>query len=181
MCFAQPIKQSVERRVCQQDSRLIEHVGERKTELPIGSLIDGHIQDWRYDLRMRVDRHVFHDVTVVGMCRLCQWVVAMSSLNASVGVCECLGGHERSVIPWTNESDERTPARESLDSRAESMRRQCRPRGSVLLRELRVSPDGDDANVALAALSRCCFYERLHLQARNRRDVDAELLRLIEA
>ena len=37
------VKQSVERRVCQKYSRLIEHVGERKTELPIGSLIDWYI------------------------------------------------------------------------------------------------------------------------------------------
>ena len=75
---------------------------------------------------------------------------------------------------------ERTPARESCDSRAGSMRRQCRPRGSVLLRELGVCPDGVDANVALAALSLRRLRDDLQLEARNRRDVDAELLRLVE-
>ena len=42
-------------------------MGERKTELSIGSLIDWHIQDWGDDLRMRVDRHVLHDLTLAGV------------------------------------------------------------------------------------------------------------------
>ena len=76
--------------------------------------------------------------------------------------------------------DERTTARESHDSWAGSMRRQCRPRESVLLRELRVCPDGLDVDLVLGAFACRGLCEGLEPKTWNPRDVDPEFLGLAE-